>query len=140
VEKMKARNIARTIRAPEDLGLFVVPGNEREYDAAVQRLGELMDEIGDHPRDRRYRLIETLGALTEAYDREHHPIPEVSGVDMLRFLIEQHGLTYRDLREIGSARVVSEILRGRRELSMRQLMALAKRFGVPPAAFLPERA
>ena len=139
-KKMKARNIARNITEPEDLGLFVVPRNEREYDAAVQRLGELMDEIGDNSKNRRYRLIETLSALIEAYDRGHHQIPDVSGADMLRFLIEQHGLTHRDLPEIGSARAVSEILRGRRELNMRQLMALAKRFGVPPAAFLPERA
>jgi HTH-type transcriptional regulator/antitoxin HigA len=137
---MKARNIARTITAPEDLGLFVGPRNEREYDAAVERLGELMEEIGDNPKTHRYRLIETLSALIEAYAREHHPIPDVSGVEMLRFLIEQHGLTHRDLPEIGSARAVSEILRGRRELNMRQMMALAKRFGVPPAAFLPERA
>ena len=112
---MKARNIARTITAPEDLGLFVVPRNEREYDAAVERLGELMEEIGDNPKTHRYRLIETLSALIEAYAREHHPIPDVSGVEMLRFLIEQHGLTHRDLPEIGSARAVSEILRGRRE-------------------------
>jgi HTH-type transcriptional regulator / antitoxin HigA len=140
VEKMKAGNIARTIRAPEDLGLFVRPGNEREYDAAVQRLGELMNEIGDQPRDRRYRLIETLSALIEAYDREHYPIPDVSGVEMLRFLMEQHKLTQRDLPEIGSHGVVSEVLRGKRQLNTTQLLALAKRFGVSPAAFLPDRA
>src|SRR5580698_3443293 len=118
---MKTGVVARRITRPEELGLFVAPRNEREYDAAVAQLGELMDEIGDNPRDRPYRLIETLSALIEAYDREHYPAHDVSSIDMLRFLMEQHKLTQR-------------------ELNTKQLLALAKRFGVPPAAFLPDRA
>jgi|SRR5271168_3694502 HTH-type transcriptional regulator/antitoxin HigA len=137
---MKTGVVARRITRPEELGLFVAPRNEREYDAAVAQLGELMDEIGDNPRDRRYRLIETLSALIEAYDREHYPAHEVSSIDMLRFLMEQHKLTQRDLPEIGGRGTVSEVLRGKRELNTKQLLALAKRFGVPPAAFLPDRA
>ena len=136
---MKSRPIARTIKTPEELGLFVVPRSEREYDAAVERLGELVDEIGDNAKDPRYRLVETLSALIEAYEREHHAVPDIPGVDMVRFLMEQHGLTQGDLPEIGSQGVVSEILSGRRELNVRQLQALAERFGVSPAAFLPER-
>ncbi|HVN29428.1 MAG TPA: hypothetical protein VMT64_13115 [Candidatus Binataceae bacterium] len=99
-----------------------------------------MDEIGDNPKDRRYRLIETLSALIECYDHDHHPTREVSGPNMLRFLMEQHGLGPRDLPEVGNARIVSDILRGEREFSMKQLLAVAKRFGVSPAAFLPDRA
>jgi HTH-type transcriptional regulator / antitoxin HigA len=137
---MKTGSVARRITRPEELGLFVVPRNAHEYDAAVERLGELMDEIGDNPKDPRYRLIETLTALIEAYDREHYPDQEVSGVDMLRFLMEQHKLTQRDLPEIGSRLVVSEVLRGKRQLNTVQLLALAERFGVSPAAFLPDRA
>ena len=136
---MKTGGVARTITRPEELGLFLVPRNEREYDAAVEKLGELMDEIGDNPKDHRYRLIETLTALIEAYDREHYPDQEVSGIDMLRFVMEQHKLTQRDLPEIGSRLAVSEVLRGKRQLNARQLLALAKRFGVSPAAFLPDR-
>jgi len=135
---MKSRNHARTIKSPKYLGLFLVPRTEREYDAAVEQLNDLVDEIGDNPGNPRYRLIETLGALIEAYDREHHPVSDASGVDMVRFLMEQHALTQRDLPEIGSQGVVSEILSGRRELNLRQIRALAKRFGVSPASFLPE--
>lgn len=109
---MKSRTIVRAVKNPEELGLFVVPRSEREYDAAVERLGDLVDEIGDNVKDPRCRLIETLSALIEAYDREHHAVPDVSGVDMVRFLMEQHGLTQGDLPEIGSQGVVSEILSG----------------------------
>ncbi len=53
----------------------------------------------------------------------------------LKFLMQEHNLTQSDLPEVGSQGVVSEILRGRRELNTRQIKALSKRFGVSPAAF-----
>ncbi len=54
----------------------------------------------------------------------------------LKFLMEQHGLKQSDLSEIGSQGVVSEILRGKRELNMRQVRALSERFGVSSATFV----
>ena len=109
---------------------------EQEYDAAVERLNALVDEVGDNPTDPRYRDIETLSVLIEAYDREHYRLPEASGVEVVRFLMEEHGLTQKDLPEIGSQGVVSEVLSGRRTLNVRQIHALAERFGVKPGAFL----
>ena len=44
---------------PESLEPFLAIRNEREYDAAVARLNALVDEVGDHAKDSRYRLIET---------------------------------------------------------------------------------
>ena len=55
---------------------------------------------------------------------------------MLRFFMEEHDLTQSDLSEVGSQGVVSEILNGRRELNVRQIRALAKRFRVSPAVFI----
>jgi HTH-type transcriptional regulator/antitoxin HigA len=123
-------------RNPESSELVLAIRTEREYDAAVARLNALVDEVGDHPRDPRYRLIETLSVLIEAYDREHHSLPEASSIEVLRFLMKEHGLTQKDLPEIGSQGVVSEVLRGRRHLNVRQIPALAARFGVDPGAFL----
>jgi HTH-type transcriptional regulator/antitoxin HigA len=53
--------------------------------------------------------------------------------------MEQHGLSQGDLPEIGSQGVVSEILRGKRELNVRQIAALSKRFGLPADVFFPKR-
>jgi HTH-type transcriptional regulator / antitoxin HigA len=50
--------------------------------------------------------------------------------------MRQHGLTQSNLPEIGSQGVVSEILSGKRELNVRQVRALARRFGVAADAFL----
>jgi HTH-type transcriptional regulator / antitoxin HigA len=112
--------------------------NAREYDTAVTQLNRLVDEVGDQPKDPRYRFIDTLSVLIEAYDEEHYPIPDASPVELIKFLMEQHGLSQADLPEIGSQGVVSEILRGKRELNVRQIQDLSRRFHLPVGAFFPE--
>jgi HTH-type transcriptional regulator/antitoxin HigA len=109
--------------------------NEREYDRAVKRLNALIDEIGDNERHPLYSLLDTLGTVIHAYEETHHPMPTVRSGSMLRYLMEEHDLKQADLAEIGSQGVVSEILRGKRELNTRQISILAKRFGVSPAVF-----
>lgn len=132
---MKTRPIVRTMKNQSSDMIYAIR-SEREYDEAVARLSALVDDIGDNPKDPRYRLIETQSVLIEAYDREHHALPAASGVDVVRFLMEQHGLNQSDLPEIGSQGVVSEVLAGRRQLNTRQIRSLAARFGVDPGAFL----
>ena len=110
--------------------------NEREYDAAVKRLNELLDEIGTNERHPLFSLLDTLGTLIYAYEETHHPLPEASGVDMLRYFMEEHALSQSDLPEVGSQGVVSEIVNGRRELNIRQVRVLARRFHVSTAVFI----
>jgi HTH-type transcriptional regulator/antitoxin HigA len=133
---MKLRIAAKPMKNPGSREPFLAIRTEREYDAAVERLNSLVNEVGDSPKDPRYRLIETLSVLIEAYDREHHSLPEASSIEVIRFLMEEHGLTQKDLPEIGSQGVVSEVLAGRRALNVRQIQGLAARFGVDPGAFL----
>ncbi len=136
---MKSRAIVRATKDPRALEPFLAARNGKEYDAAVERLNALVDEIGDNPKDPRYRWIETLSILIAAYDREHHGAAEASPVEVIRFLMEEHGLTQKELPEIGSQGVVSEVLSGKRALNVRQIKALAARFGVEPGAFLSEK-
>jgi len=109
---------------------------EREYDTAVERMNELLDEIGENEKHPLYSLLDTLGTLIHSYEEEHFPIPQSTGADVLRFLMEEYGLTQSDLPEVGSQGVISEILKGKRELNLRQIRVLAKRFKVSPAAFV----
>jgi HTH-type transcriptional regulator/antitoxin HigA len=110
--------------------------NEREYNAAVKRLNELLDEIGDNEKHPLYGFLDTLGTLIQIYEEEHYPIPEASGAEVLRFLMDEHGLTQSDLPEVGSQGVVSEILNGKRELNVRQIRFLTETFKVSSAVFL----
>jgi HTH-type transcriptional regulator/antitoxin HigA len=133
---MKTRTVTKTMKNPKAVEPFLAIRTEQEYDKAVERLNALVDEIGDNPKDPRYRFIETLSVLIRAYDREHYSLPEATPVEVIRSLMEEHGLTQSDLPEIGSQGVVSEVLAGRRTLNTRQIRALSERFGVDPGAFL----
>jgi HTH-type transcriptional regulator / antitoxin HigA len=110
--------------------------NQREYDRAIKRMNELLDEIGDDESHPLYGLLDTLGTVVHAYEELHNRLPVPDGKQMLRHLMDEHGLNQADLAEIGSQGVVSELLSGKRDLNTRQISALAQRFGVSPAVFL----
>ena len=110
--------------------------DEREYDLAVERLNSLLDEIGTDERHPLYGLLDTLGTLIRVYEEEHYSIPQISGAEMVRHFMEEYDLAQSDLPEVGSQGVVSEVLNGKRELNVRQIRALAKRFRVSPAVFM----
>ena len=110
--------------------------NEQDYDAAVEILNALLNEVGDDEDNPLYSLLDTLGIIIEAYDNENYSIPSVRGADALNYLMEEHSLSQSELPEIGSQGVVSEILSGKRKLNVRQIEALALKFKVSPATFL----
>jgi HTH-type transcriptional regulator/antitoxin HigA len=63
--------------------------------------------------------------------------PEVSGREMLAYLMELKGLIQTDVaKELGGQPHVSKILKGERELNLRQIRELAKKFKVEPALFI----
>lgn len=109
--------------------------NEQEYDQAVERLNDLIDMVGFDESHPLYDMLDTLGTLIHAYEDRYEPIPETSGLDVLRFLMHEHTMVQSDLSQIGSQGVVSEILNAKRELNTRQIRILAKLFNVSPSVF-----
>ena len=110
--------------------------DEAHYARMTEMLEALLDETeGDefHPA---MGLVDIVGDLIEDYESEHLRLPKASGVQALKFLMEQHGLKQSDLSEIGSQGVVSEILAGKRDLNIRQVRVLSERFGVSAATFV----
>ena len=109
---------------------------EQEYGQAVSALNDLMDAgVADenHPLA---DLLVLLGDLIGAYEDARLRHEQATPASVLRFLMEQHGLSQADLPEIGSQGVVSELLAGKRSLNLRQIQALVKRFSVSPTVFL----
>jgi len=118
-----------------EIAPYLTITNEQEYDAAVERLQTLLDEVGDDQSNPLYSLLDILGILIEAYDNKNYPLSTCSGVDALVYLMEEHSLSQSELSEIGSQGVVSEILNGKRQLNVRQIEKLSQRFNVSPATF-----
>jgi len=110
--------------------------DEAHYARMTEMLESLLDEAGGDERHPIMGLVDIVGDLIEDYETEQLPMPETTGIAGLKFLMEQLGLKQGDLEEIGSQGVVSEILTGKRELNVRQVRALSKRFGVSTATFL----
>ena len=113
-----------------------VPHKRAEYEETVALLDELIDEVGENERHPLASLMETLSAVVEAYEQHH--VPEFLGDarSSLKALMKEHGLTQKDIPEVGTQGVVSEVLNGKRRLNVRQIQALGRRFGVAQTVFL----
>ena len=110
--------------------------NEEEYEQAIERLNDLIDEIGTNEQHPLYNLLDTLGTLIDAYEAEHYSIPNCSGSDVLAYLMEEHRLSLSDLPEIGTSETIEAILNKDRALTLSQIQQLAQRFKVQPKLFL----
>lgn len=115
--------------------LVAVPYNESQYQERLALLEQLLDEIGDDENHPLISLLDTLSVVVSNYEQQYYPAPQASAQDILAYLMTEHGLKQSDLPEIGSQGVVSEILRGKRELNKRQIQALSQRFHVSPKVF-----
>jgi HTH-type transcriptional regulator/antitoxin HigA len=113
--------------------------SEEEYRRAIATLDRLSDR-GNSRTAAETEYLLALAVFVEKYEEEHHPIPPVSGADMLRHLIETRQKTLREFAAgTGLAdSTISEIVAGKRKLSVKQVEALARFFKVKAAVFLNE--
>lgn len=109
---------------------------EEQYGKAVTWLDKLIDAVRGKGDPSLESLIDTLGTLIKDYEDRNIPEPEGDPIGCLKYLIEEHHLKQSDLKELGSQGVVSEILNGKRQLNIRQIKTLSKRFNVSPAVFI----
>ena len=116
--------------------VLTLPQSEDDHERQVAVLDEVLDAGGADEASVLATLAERIGDLVEAYEAARYPIPDARPVDVLAFLMEQHGLKQADLPEIGAQSVVSEVLGGKRLLNLRQVSALSKRFGISADAFI----
>lgn len=112
--------------------------DEAHYARMVQLADSLVDLIGDAEQHPLLDLLDLISELIRNYDARHYSIPDANPREVLAFLMEQHGLTQSDLPEVGNQSVISMLLSGTRQLNVRQINALSKRFGIPPGVFLEQ--
>jgi HTH-type transcriptional regulator/antitoxin HigA len=108
--------------------------SEEQLAAYTKALFQLTQE--PRPTPAQVKAIELLTLLIERYEETRYTLPKSSPADVLRFLLDRHGLRQRDLAaELGGESVVSEILSGKRRLNTAHIEQLSKRFRVSPAVF-----
>ena len=121
---------------PTVQSVFSVPHNDKDYKKLVSLLDGVIDEVGENEAHPLASLMESLGSLIETYETNHVKEPEATPIETLKTLMAEHGFRQTDLNEIGSQGVVSEIVKGKRSLNIRQVKALSKKFHVSPAVFM----
>ena len=122
---------------PQMSSILSVPHDQKSYEHLVSILDSLIDEVGEKENHQLSGLMEVVGNLIESYENDQEYIKNAEPISVLKELMDQHKLTQKDLVEVGSQGVVSEILSGKRELNVRQIRSLANRFSVSPAVFIP---
>jgi HTH-type transcriptional regulator / antitoxin HigA len=110
--------------------------SKAHYRRMVTTLEALLDDTAGDERHPAMGLVDIVGDLIADYESQNTLMTETTGVQALKFLMDQHEVKQGELPEIGSQGVVSEILAGKRELNIRQVRALAERFGVSAATFV----
>ena len=102
--------------------------NEAELDAALERIGELLNfEEGSLEYDE----LQVLSDLVIAYEAIHYPIPDPSPTDRIQGRLDALGLEDDDLIPcIGSREDVDDVLAGEREITPAMAEALHQLLGI----------
>lgn len=100
-----------------------------QYEAAIARQSQAGTPEGDR--------LELLGVVIAAYEESRWSIPPAEPREVIRLVMEGHGYTPADLAMVlGSRSQASEVLAGRRSLSVEHIRALSRLWLIPPAALL----
>ena len=129
---MNPRDVeAHWVALHEALGVGAPIADEAQYERVLDFVDQVHDQVAQDPAPPLGGLIDLLADRIRAYEDRVHPWPDTSTpASVLASLMQEHGLTQSDLPEVGAQSVVSAVLAGKRKLNLRQVKALAKRFGV----------
>ena len=107
---------------------------EEEYEAALARIDEIFDaEKGTAEGEE----LDELADLVESYEDKHYPIGLPDPISAIEFRMDQANLSQRDLIPyIGSSAKVSDVLSGKRDLTMSMARALHEHLGIPADVLL----
>jgi HTH-type transcriptional regulator/antitoxin HigA len=83
--------------------------------------------------------LDILATLVEAYEQKHFPVPDAHPLEVIRFYMEQNGMIDKDLMPyIGSSGRVSEVMSGRRPLTIKMIRNLNSGLNIPVDALIRE--
>lgn len=114
--------------------------SEEDLEEALARIEDIFDaELGTPENDE----LDVLTDLVELYESKNVPMGYPSPRAAIEFRMDQAGLNHRDLVPlVGSRSKVSEVLSGKRAITMPMARALHKHLGIPADVLLqkPETA
>lgn len=110
--------------------------NDEEYEAMLARIEEIFHAETGTPE---YDEMELLVNLVEKYEDEKYPIEAPDPITAIKFRMEQQGLKNKDLIPyIGNKSKVSEVLSGKRNLSLNMIRKLHDGLEIPLESLIKE--
>ncbi len=107
---------------------------EQDYKNSLDRIEKLWGSKRDTPMGDELDLLVTL---VEAYEMKNFPIAPPDPIDAIKFRMEQMGMTKADMVEyLGSQSRVSEVLNGKRGLTLKMIKSLYKGLKISPEILL----
>jgi len=130
-------NIEQISQSWQNISPLIIPVfSEEDCDRREEQLKKLI-KLNQQKKDVQISyLIKSITLTIEEYEKKEFPIEKATGMEMLQYLMEEHGLNTSDFPEIGNQELVLDLLNGKQELNLRMIKVLAKRFGVSEQTFL----
>jgi HTH-type transcriptional regulator / antitoxin HigA len=120
-------------RMSPEAAQFLLPiQTKKQYEAAAMLFEENFHDEALEP------FLQVLAERIEAYEERHFPVPDTTAGEILAFLMEQRGVTQKEVEEGTGIHqsALSRFVQGEREPSLDHIKQLAKFFEVDPAVFL----
>jgi len=107
---------------------------ELEYNEACERIYELIhsSENSIEPDSPEGEEMELLSLLVEKYEQENYRLEAPSPIESIKFRMEQMNLNQNDIAPLfGGKTRVSEVLNGKRALTLKMITLLNRYLGIP---------
>jgi HTH-type transcriptional regulator/antitoxin HigA len=114
--------------------------NQQEFDEASQIIDTLIDaDLIQDPIERKAALdiLEAITILAYEYEKKHYSIPKPDPIEAIKERMEQLNLTQKDVAPyFGGENRVSEVLRGKRDLTVKMIKAISKNLRISTETLL----
>ncbi len=107
---------------------------KEEYNAACERVYELIHSTEDaiEPVSPKGEELELLSLLIEKYEQEYHQMAAPDPIEAIKFRMDQMNLRQQDIAPLfGGKTRVSEVLHGKRALTIKMITLLNRYLGIP---------
>lgn len=108
--------------------------SEKEYNEACKRVYSIINSKSEfvEPESSEGQELELLSLLIEKYEQEHYKMDAPTPIEAIRFRMEQMNLKQIDIAPLlGGETRVSEVLNGKRALTLKMITLLNKYLGIP---------
>ena len=111
--------------------------NEEDLEMMQEVINRLLDKPQLTAEEREY--LNVLGALIYEHEENQEPIPDIYGLELLKFILEERNLQKQDLLSIFEDQsILDDIFNRQREITDIHVQKLADFFNISPTLFFPK--